>query len=164
MTIEDDTIFVGIDPGRSGGIATMCGNHVVCMKLDTNAVTEADIASFLRNQCHRIVALVEHVGANRKASEGERAQGASGMFSFGQNYGFIRGVLAAHVIARSFVRPQKWQPEFGLSKREGETPTQKKNRHKAKAQELFPGMTVTLWNCDALLLANYCRRHAAELF
>ena len=41
----------------------------------------------------------------------------------------------------------------------GETPAQKKNRHKALAEELFPEVKrVTHANADALLIAEYGRR------
>jgi hypothetical protein len=34
----------------------------------------------------------------------------------------------------------------------------KKQRNKAKAEELFPGQRITHATADALLIAEYCRR------
>lgn len=156
--------YIGCDPGKSGAIVSI-GRDVDMIRLNTDKLTEKDIVDFLNDKnlldCY---VLTEAVGPNRNRSKGEARQGASSMFSFGMNYGFVRGILAANNMRRAFIAPQKWQQGFGLIKRKDETNTQKKNRHKAKAQELFPEVKVTLWNCDALLLAAYCRRHCAELF
>jgi hypothetical protein len=52
------------------------------------------------------------------------------------------------------VRPQKWQGFLGLGKSEGDK-TKWKNKLKAKAQNLFPSLDVTLSTADALLLLEY---------
>lgn len=60
-----------------------------------------------------------------------------------------------------YVSPQKWQRALGLLSKGrglGQGDTAKKNRNKAKAQELFPGVKVTHAIADALLLAEYGRR------
>jgi crossover junction endodeoxyribonuclease RuvC len=163
--------YIGIDPGNSGGIASIEEDGTVTLsKTDLSTITERDLADFLmgiRGDFHdnaNALVVMEIVGANRNKSRGEVRQGASSMFTFGQNYGTLRGMLAAFGMRRHFVRPVKWQAVFGLSGRPDESPSEKKKRHKAKAQELFPGVKVTLWNCDALLLATYCRQNHSQLF
>jgi crossover junction endodeoxyribonuclease RuvC len=162
--------YIGIDPGNSGGIAAITPDGLQLQKTDLHTVTERDLSDFLLgitgdfHDMASALVVMEKVGPNRSRKRGEAAQGASGMFTFGQNYGTLRGMLAAFGMRRHFITPQKWQPQFGLSGRPDETTTEKKNRHKAKAQELFPNVKVTLWNCDALLLATYCRQNHAQLF
>jgi crossover junction endodeoxyribonuclease RuvC len=163
--------YIGIDPGNSGGIAAIDEQGAVkLLKTDLSSVTESDIADFLLeiigdfHDAPDVLCVMEIVGANRSRRKGDVAQGASSMFTFGQNYGTLRGMLAAFGVRRHYVRPQKWQPCFSLTGRKDESTTEKKNRHKAKAQELFPDVKVTLWNADALLLATYCRQNHAQLF
>jgi hypothetical protein len=145
-------IVIGIDPGKSGGIAWWRPTaHHAAMKMPA---TERDLADVMKdladNDCF---AYIEKVHAMP-------GQGVTSMFTFGQNYGFLRGCLIAHGIPFEEVTPQKWQKEFGLvfPKKMGLTPTEKKNRHKAKAQQLFPHLKVTHATADALLIAEYGRR------
>lgn len=143
-------ISMGIDPGGSGAIVVI-GNHGV-PDFVRNSGTESDLASFVSAWCATDFAIIEKVGAMPK-------QGVSSTFKFGQSYGFLRGLLIANRIAFEEVTPQKWQKEFGLVRtNKSESGTDKKNRHKAKAQQLFPGVKVTHANADALLIAEYCRR------
>ena len=85
-------------------------------------------------------------------------QGVTSMFNFGRSYGHLEAMLTASGIPFERVTPSKWQKEFGLYKQKGETNTQKKNRHKALAQELFPNIKITHAIADALLIAEYGRR------
>ena len=85
-------------------------------------------------------------------------QGVTSMFNFGKSYGNLEAFLVAAAIPFERVTPSVWQREFGLIKKKGETHTQKKNRHKSLAQELFPSVKVTHAVADALLIAEYGRR------
>jgi hypothetical protein len=151
---------LAIDPGGSGGLAWIdAWGTAVARKLD--GMTEADIAAYLRDlrtisESTPLFAYIEQVGANR--GKGDRRQGASSMFTFGQSYGFLRGCLIALQIPFEQVRPQVWLPAMGLRGAKDETQTQKKNRHKAKAQQMFPQLKPTHATADALLLAAYGRR------
>ncbi len=63
-------------------------------------------------------------------------------------------MLIASRIPFEEVTPQKWQKTLSCLSR-GD-----KNITKAKAQQLFPGLRVTHATADALLIAEYARRHA----
>jgi hypothetical protein len=105
-----------------------------------------------------VFAVLEKVGGYN-SSEG--AQPGSAMFKFGAEYGRVRMALTAAGVPFEEVTPQAWQKAMGVPPRknkEGETKTQFKNRLKAKAQQLFPDVKVTLAVADALLIAEYCRR------
>jgi hypothetical protein len=86
--------------------------------------------------------------------------GVKSAFAFGRSYGNFEALLTAAGIPFERVGPAVWQRGFGLIKHKGETQTQKKNRHKAKAQELFPGVKVTHAVADCLLIAEWGRRQA----
>lgn len=79
-------------------------------------------------------------------------QGSVGTFTFGQNYGFLRGCLRTVGIEFEEVRAQDWQMVLGCRTR-GD-----KNISKAKAQQIFPTVKCTHAISDALLLAEFGRR------
>lgn len=142
-------IYIGIDPGLSGGIAALNQNGEVtdCLKMPE---TDADVLAALRSIL------------GGETSEGRRAvlekvhampkQGVTSVFTFGKGYGALRMALAALEIPYDEVAPQRWQKALGcLTKGD-------KNVSKAKAQQLFPQVKVTHAVADALLLSEYCRR------
>lgn len=151
-------IYIGIDPGASGGIAFIETMDQVVGATKTPA-TERDVWQWiasLSGSCRRGNggrAIIEKVGGY----VGE-AQPGSAAFKFGASYGGLRMALIAAGIPFDEVTPQTWQREFALKRAKDETKTAWKNRLKAKAQQLFPQETVTLATADALLIAEYCRR------
>lgn len=139
-------IYIGIDPGASGGIAIIdsSGEVLHCWKMPG---TERDILECFSWADHYTAtfAVIEKVHAMPK-------QGVSSTFKFGMSYGFLRGCLVAAEIPFEAVAPGVWQKAMGcLSKGD-------KNVTKAKAQELFPSIKVTHAIADALLIAEYARR------
>lgn len=139
---------LGIDPGKSGGMAILPKDGVSGVNTAKLSVTEAEIAYFMKfaqREAQVDFAMIERVHAMPK-------QGVSSTFSFGQSYGFLRGCLISLGIPFEEVTPGKWQRSMGcLSKGD-------KNVTKARAQQLFPRVKVTHAIADALLIAEYCRR------
>lgn len=144
-------LVCGIDPGQSGGIAilTLAGEIVGAWPMPETEAEVCEIMAEFGPRC--LVAALERVTPMR-------GQGLGSTWSFGQNYGFLRGVLAALQIRREFVRPQVWQPALGIAKRGDKTQTEHKNATKSKAQELFPKQKITHAIADALLIAEWARR------
>ena len=148
-------IYIGIDPGQSGGIAkisTGADGRMGDLTGDITLVaampkTEQDIWMLLADDpiLAGRFAFIEKVHAMPK-------QGVSSTFKFGRNYGFLRACLIAAGIPFDEVSPVKWQRALGcLTKGD-------KNITKSKAQQLFPDMKFTHATADAMLLAEYCRR------
>lgn len=150
-------MILGIDPGKSGGLAILWPDRSEAHKMPA---TERDLWDLidgsllardpLGSPCR---AYIEKVGAMP-------GQGVTSMFSFGQNYGMLRGMLIAAEIPFETVTPAKWQREFSLPtlKTCGGSTTVKKNAHKAKAQEMWPALKITHATADSLLIAEYGRR------
>jgi len=86
-------------------------------------------------------------------------EGVSSAFKFGQNYGALRMAVVACKLPLHTVTPQKWCSGLGLRKKKGEANTTWKNRHKALAQELYPGIKITHATADALLIAHWAKLH-----
>lgn len=141
--------ILGIDPGKSGGIALFSGGVEAEQMPDTERDIHRLVNGFAARADH---AYIEQVHAMP-------GQGVTSMFNFGANYGGLRMVLIASYIPFESVPPAKWQREFGLPtlKKAGSNAA-KKNAHKAKAQELFPSIRVTHAIADALLIAEWGRR------
>ena len=153
-------IFIGIDPGKKGGIclipseARTSGARTWKMPETASdlwhliASFETDIDTFV---------LLEEVHAGTYGKGGK--MGVSSAFNFGKNYGHLEMALIAARLPFQRITPSKWQKEFGLTrKNKEETVTQKKNRHKARAQELCPAIKMTHAIADAFLIAEFCRR------
>jgi len=143
-------LYVGIDPGASGGWAALWGDGSVhhVGKLKDTATFLAAFQSPLR-----MCIILEKVWATPQ-------MGVTSAFSFGYNFGWLSGVLDAYGREYQEITSMKWQRELGLIQ-SGRTIGQnddKKQRNKAKAEELFPGQRITHATADALLIAEYCRR------
>jgi len=144
-------IILGVDPGASGGIAGINrdGKLLVLSKTD-NLRTMWDVMA--------VAGRSDDARAYLESVHSMPRDGVRSAFSFGKSYGNLEALLVAAEIPFERVTPSVWQKEFGLIKRKGETHTQKKNRHKALAQEMFPSVKVTHAVADALLIAEYGRR------
>ena len=149
-------IYIGIDPGWSGGLAILNDQRTIVM-LEPMPSTEADIWRLIvsRTLSHSRRGVIEFVRSSPK-------MGVASAFKFGWSYGLLRFALIAAEIPFEEVLPRKWRQSFGCAKSTGPIEDRDKvvakNITKAKAQELFPGVNITHATADALLLAEYCRR------
>jgi hypothetical protein len=142
-------IILGVDPGAQGAIAILELNkksRVIPFKKYSWGVV-AQVLHEHTKEFPLYYAYVEAVAALPK-------DGAHNAFTFGENTGIIKGILIANGIIFTEVHSQKWQRHFGLGAKYP-SKTARKNAQKAKAQELFPDIKVTLDIADALLIAKY---------
>jgi hypothetical protein len=159
MPAISPAIYIGVDPGASGGLASICDGEALAIHMP---LTETDVWEWVKENeipdgwesIGGVFAIIEQVSGYI----GEGHPG-SAMFKFGMSYGGLRMALTAAQIPFEAVTPQAWQKGLGITKRgKQETRTSFKNRLKAKAQQLFPEVKVTLATADALLIAEYCKR------
>lgn len=142
-------IYIGIDPGKSGEMAVIWefgGVEIVPFSCEgyRNMMREC-----LPMECR---CCLERVGAMPK-------QGVNSMFHFGENYGFIQGLLTAYSIPYELVTPQKWKKEFQI--------TGDKNSSIAVCKRLFPDVPLRRTDrcrkdddgyAESLLMAEYAKR------
>lgn len=164
--IEKEFLFIGIDPGASGAIACITtGGSVPKIDLIPTPSTLTELwaiferLSKINTLC---TAVIEKVHAMP-------SQGVTSMFSFGMRKGELLMALTAAGIQFEEVSPQTWQKEFKIvAKKKTENKVAFKTRILSTAHRLFPH--VPLWKeprskgkqlavCDALLLAEFCRRN-----
>ena len=140
-------VFIGIDIGKNGGLAIIADGHPWVAKFDKE--TYQRVLSQVRRS--GAVCTIEKVGARP-------AQGVTSMFHFGENYGWIQGVLDANGIRYTAVAPQTWKKALGV--------TADKQTSIAECKRLFPDTNLVPPKCrtehdgiaEALLLAEYGRR------
>ena len=152
MSTAKTDLYIGIDPGASGAAValTFFGNVYEWVKFSE---TEPDIAATLRRWKEEggVCAVIEKVGAMP-------GQGVSSTFKFGNNTGFIRGVLTTLHIPFEYVMPRKWHAFHGMKKKKDEAKPSWKRRLKELSQQKWPGSKWTLATADAGLIAEYARR------
>ena len=97
-------IYIGIDPGKNGGLAILSGENVQTFRYDRD--TYRCVLSDMRGE--KAVCCLEHVSAMP-------GQGVTSMFHFGEGFGWLQGILEAYEIPYELVRPQKWKKEFSVT-------------------------------------------------
>ena len=139
--------YIGIDPGKSGALAVITDENVLVFPFDRQSYVNILGALSNGSKC-----CLERVGAMP-------GQGVTSMFSFGENFGFIQGVLESNGIPYELVTPKKWKKEFGV--------TGDKNSSISVCQRLFPDVSLLKTEhskkpddgmAEALLMAEYARR------
>ena len=151
--MNKDILYIGIDPGASGGIAILNKDGSV---KDVVAMpgTPRDILDFLSLYKEDSRCVIEDVG------HGIPGQSSKATATFTRHNGQLEMALLALDIPTEKVTPQKWLKVYQLKRKREQDKNEWKNVLKAKAQSLFPqlGKKVTLKTCDALLIAEYARR------
>lgn len=138
--------YLGIDPGKSGGIALLrLQDGITRASAIKMPETEGDIVTALesiKSKYPDTIVYIERVGPMPK-------QGVTGVFKFGYSAGTLKGILSALHFTTHYVTPQKWQRALGCLTKGDKLVT------KRKAQELFPDLSITHAVADALLIAYY---------
>lgn len=113
---------------------------------------DAYVAELAEGALHDSFCILERVNAMP-------GQGVVSMFSFGENFGWIQGVLEANGIPYELVRPQAWKKAFGI--------TADKNTSVQVAKRMFPNAKLLRTErsrkdddniAESLLMAEYARR------
>lgn len=151
--MNKEIIYIGIDPGLSGGIAILNQDGSV-KEVVAMPDTPRDIYEFLLSYKEDSRCVLEDVGY------GMPGQSSKATATFARHNGHLEMALLALGIPTEKVTPQKWIKVYQLKKKKEQDKNEWKNVLKAKAQSLFPqlGKKVTLKTCDALLIAEYARR------
>ena len=147
--------YIGIDPGKDGALAVIIDSgKASIVPFDQDAYRLVLRQFCMQARMAQTRAVLEHVGAMP-------GQGVTSMFSFGENFGYIKGLLEAFEIPYELVRPQRWKKEFGISG---------KNQSVEVCKRLFPGVSLRRTErckkdhdgmAEALLMAEFARRHNA---
>lgn len=154
---------IGIDPGTNGGIAVFIpGNPVKAVKMPRDITDLADFLSYYKEISNPIIFLEKlsvrpddvGVGPDGKPNMGKIYRIQKLM----ANYEHLKALIETAGIPYVMVHPMTWQTKLKLRVRgQQEEKAERKRRYASKAGELYPGVKVTLWNADALLIMHFGR-------
>ena len=148
------TKFIGIDPGKSGGICVIWeenNKQLIEAKKCPSTVHDMSLMFALIVQetpPYIIRVMIEKVWARPH-------DGRASVFKFAENYGQWEGIVASYDIKLNYVTPQAWMKSYEVPKKL--TKTDRKNHIKALAKEMYPELErkITLATSDAILIADY---------
>jgi len=153
--------FIGLDPGSKGGIVIVDYDSKPVLVMDLDKLTDHDVVTELKyfvNSLNTSTAVESQVFAALEDTVYMSAE-KKGAVKYGENCGFLRGVLTTLDIPFERVSPQKWKKALGI-KMGGGTQTEKKKRSKTKAQQLYPSHRWTNNTAEAYLLAVYAMKYS----
>jgi len=148
--------FIGCDPGKSGALVCISSDGVEIVPFDEIAYRDT-LERWSKDECYAVLEAVSAMPGN----------GAVSMFSFGDTFGFVRGMLLAFRISYQTMRPQSWKKLYNLNLGKDKTKAEKKAASIAVCNSLFPNVSLKRTErcakpddniADALLLAETARR------
>ena len=139
--------FIGIDPGKKGCVCSISEGGII------------SFAQFSEHEYVKFIALNRDAFAMVERVHSSPQMGVTSAFSFGENFGFIRGILTSYRVPYELVLPQKWKKHFGV--------TADKNTSIECAHRLCPEVSLypsercrkeSDGMAESLLIAEYARR------
>ena len=144
--------IIGIDPGKTGGVAVIDLRTNEAIVYDMPTITE--FAELMRELQSNVL---------RCFIEKQQVYPGQGIVSSGnlmRHYGELLGVLTALKIPFEEVPPKRWQSVIHGSKHWKKTKKERKRASIDKARQLFPYLEIGKKDgrAEALLIAEYGRR------
>lgn len=160
-------IYIGIDNGLKGCVCIMDSD----VKFYDMPVLEVSINKKNRHVYNLICIKYIFRHIEQRIHEGAHAvieavralpkQSSQSGLSIGYGHGILIGMLVAYGIPYEIVQVRTWQKEFNIYGKGKET----KNKAYQVASQMYPELELTTprgriidGRCDALLMAEYCKR------
>lgn len=153
---------IGIDPGAGGGIAVFVpGQNAKALKMPKDITELRDFFVYYAENFKPIVFLEKlSVRPDDVATDGDK-KNLGKLFRIQKmmaNFEHLKALIETSGIPYVLVHPLSWQTKLKLRVRGvHEEKDDRKRRYKETAAKLYPGINVTLWNADALLLMHFGR-------
>lgn len=151
--------MIAIDGGKGGGISVLLPGQTATTfhmpATDGELLQKLRIAKASEAETAYLEDIVLYVP--RRTAKGKELP-SSRLITYGANWGTLKGMLFALDYRIVLVPPQKWQKALGLGNSRGMSKTLWKNKLKQRAEELFPGIKVTLATADSLLILEAARQ------
>lgn len=155
---------IGIDPGSSnGGIAVFIpGEQVKTVRMPKDLRDLHDFLAYYAETYKPIVFLEKlSVRPNDVEIKPDGKPNMGKMFRMQKlmgNYEHLKALIETAGIPYVMVHPQKWISTLKLRVNGvKEEKAERKRRYAKRAAELYPGVKVTLWNADAILICHFGR-------
>ena len=149
------SIYIGLDPGKKGAMAIMGYSNTTGERYMMKIIP-FDPQEYIKTlkQFSGATVCIEQVHSLPR-------EGVKSVWSFGQTYGWLLGVLDAVGLSYQTVPPNLWKKDFSLLR------TEKKQSIEV-CKRLFPGIELKRTDrcrndddnmADAALICEYARRH-----
>ena len=154
--------IIGIDPGANGGIAIWIeGAKTKVAKMPKDSTDLCEFFAYYRENYKPIVFLEKlSIRPDDVRVEGQSANMGK-LYRIQKmiaNYEHLRALIETAGIPYVLVHPMTWQTKLMLRARGvKEDKKVRKLRYQAMAAQWYPEVKVTLWNADALCIAQFGR-------
>lgn len=149
------SLYIGIDPGKKGAMAIMGYSNTTGERYMMKIIP-FDPQEYIKTlkQFNGATVCIEQVHSLPH-------EGVKSVWSFGQTYGWLLGVLDAVGLSYQTVSPNLWKKDFSLLRAE-------KKQSIEVCKRLFPGIELKRTDrcrndddnmADAALICEYARRH-----
>jgi hypothetical protein len=148
--------FLGIDPGRQGGLALIDENKNLLYVEPISLLGKG-------NDYHKICDMIDHLPEMTmillELKPGVMEKSASPTTRFGFHCGALFGICIRHNL--EIISPKKWKTEFDLTREYKESRDNMKLRSVILAEKIFNRTIKSNEDglAEALLVAEYGRRH-----
>jgi len=143
-------MIIGIDPGKSGGIASI--SDVGTLRVHNCPETIAEMAEIVNQIKNYAFIENENLFATIELVHAFPTDARSSAFKFGTNYGIWLGILEAFRISYNKVSPQKWMRDYQPLSKDKRT---RKNELKSFAKDVYE--KANLKTSDAILIAMWSK-------
>ena len=153
---------IGVDPGAAGGLSVFIpGQNVKAVKMPKDVTELRDFFAYYAENYRPIVFLEKlSVRPDDVATEGGKANMGKlyRIQKLMANYEHLKAIIETTGLPYIMVHPMTWQTKLKLRERgKHEEKADRKRRYQEHAGQLYPGIKVTLWNADALLIMHFGR-------
>lgn len=149
------SIYIGVDPGKKGAMAIMGYSNTTGERYMMKIIP-FDPQEYIKTlkQFNGATVCIEQVHSLPR-------EGVKSVWSFGQTYGWLLGVLDAVGLSYQTVPPNLWKKDFSLLRAD-------KKQSIEVCKRLFPGVELRRTDkcrtdddnmADAALICEYARRH-----
>ena len=148
MKNSHSKVYIGIDPGKSGGLCVIEDDFIRAYACPDNVKDMALLFAMAIsvNKTKTVVAYIEKVWARPTDAKGS-------IWKFAENYGSWKGIAGAYEIDLIAGAPQVWIKYYNTPKLDK---TRRKRYLRDKARAMYPSLKkVTLKTADAILIAAY---------
>ena len=149
---SDSKIYIGIDPGKSGGICVIEDEFIKAYACPDNIQDMALVFAMAISvsETKTVIPFIEKVWARPTDAKGS-------IWKFAENYGTWKGIAGAYEMDLVEVSPQRWMKYFEVPKLEK---SRRKRYLRDKARSMYPDLKkVTLKTADAILIATYAKEN-----
>jgi hypothetical protein len=154
--------FIGIDPGKKGGLVAIQQETTPDVRFNTMPATEVEIWRWFEPYSSPPIRKIKESNGSfaiiEKIVPAFKGTGKAQMAKLFGSYMALRMALTAAGIKFQEVGASEMHRFLGIrARKKTEKKTDWKNRLKSESEKRFPNLKITHNTADALLIAYYCR-------